>query len=288
MVPRLAAQAASDTVRMIVTAEARKGNQPPTLAREDVLVYEGRDRVPVRTWTPFQGANARLELYILIDDSLSPDFGTHIADLQDFISQQPASTMVGVAYMRNGTVSITQKPTADHTAAAKSIRLPEAVAGSSPYESLQSLLKQWPEGAPRREVLMISHGIEPFGPAQTSNPIVETTVAAAQRAGIPVFTIYSAAAGHWGHTWWRSTWGQTYLSEIADESGAEEYGQLGVTPVTLKPFLQDLTQRLQHQYELAFSPKPQATAGLQPVRVTTEVPGVDLVAPTRVYIPANQ
>ena len=135
---------------------------------------------------------------------------------------------------------------------------------------------------------MVTTGIEPFGPAETSNPYVEEAITAAQRAEIPVFTIYSPAAGHWGHTWWRTTWGRNYLSELADETGAEGYGESGLNPVSFTPYLGDLSRRLQNQYELTFLAKPQKSAGLQRVRVMTEIPDADLVAADRVFVPASE
>lgn len=280
--------AAGVAVHMIVTVEARHGAQLPVIHRDDVLVYEGHDRQPVTSWTAFQGNSAGLELYLLIDDSLSTSFGTRLDELRSFVSEQPESTAVGVAYLRNGTVDLVQKPTRNHPTTAKLIRMPQAITGGSPYESLVELIKQWPAGTARREVLMVSDGIEPFGPVGTSNPYVEEAIAAAQRAEIPVFTIYAPAAGHWGHTWWRTTWGQTYLSQVADETGAEGYGEAGLNPVSFTPYLNDLSQRLQHQYELKFLAKPQKSAGLQRVRVTTEIPNADLVAANRVFVPAGE
>jgi hypothetical protein len=150
------------------------------------------------------------------------------------------------------------------------------------------LIKKWPAAAARREAVMISDGIEPFGPAESSNPYVREAITAAQRAEVPVFTIFAPAAGHWGHTWWRINWGLTYLSQVADESGGEGYGTAGINPVSIAPYLNNLSQRLQHQYALTFVPKPQQTAGMQAVRVTTEVPQVDLVAAGRVYVAAGK
>jgi hypothetical protein len=96
-----------------------------------------------------------------------------------------------------------------------------------------------------------------------------------------VFTIYSPAAGHLGHTYWRQQWGLTYLSQVADETGGEGYGTSGLNAVTFGPYLNDLSARLQRQYELTIAPKG---SGLQAVRVTTEVPNVDLVAADRVFV----
>jgi hypothetical protein len=55
-------------------------------------------------------------------------------------------------------------------------------------------------------------------------------------------------------------------------------------PVSFTPFLDDVGKRLKHQYVLTFLPKPQKKAGWQRIRLMTEVPNTDLVAPRKVWI----
>jgi hypothetical protein len=80
-------------------------------------------------------------------------------------------------------------------------------------------------------------------------------------------------------------WGQNYLSEIATETGGQAYFLRYETPVSFAPYLEELSRRLNHQYLLAFLPKPEKKPGLQKVRVRTEVPNVELVAATKVFVP---
>jgi hypothetical protein len=273
------------STHIIVTVENPK-SAPTELRSGDVMVYENKDRVPVTGITPLAGHP--VELYVAIDDTLGTDFASYLNDVRKFISAQPANTAVGIAYMRNGTVEIRQKPTTDHAAAEKALRLPVANVGTSPFESIVALLKEWPASDARHEIVMISSGVEPFGSAEVSNPFVEEAVSAAQRAGVPVFAIYQAPPGHWGHTFWRTSWAQTYMSRIGDETGGEGYNITGMVVPTLAPYFDDITQRLQHQYDVAFTPKPQAKAGFVPIRVTTELPHVDLVAQDRVWVGAGE
>jgi len=58
--------------------------------------------------------------------------------------------------------------------------------------------------------------------------------------------------------------------------------------VSFEPFLDDLKDMLEHQYVLTFSAKPGTKSGYQPLKVTTEVPGVELIAPARVWVPGEQ
>ena len=111
---RVVAQQASSTgvpVHMVVTVEPRHGSNVPVINREDVMVYQGRDRAKVTDWLPLQGEHAGLQLFILIDDAANTSLGSQLEDIRQFINAQPSTTAIGVAYMRNGTADILQNLT---------------------------------------------------------------------------------------------------------------------------------------------------------------------------------
>jgi hypothetical protein len=282
------AASANASVRMIVTAESRHGANVPVINRDEVMVFEGRDKDTVTDWIPAQGDHAALELFILVDDSANSSLGSQLEDLRQFINAQPPSTLVGVAYMQNGIARILQNPTAEHAQAAKQLRLPTGVGGAngSPYFSLSDLVKRWPPSNARHEVLMVSSGIDRYyGSGDLSNPYLQSAIDDAGKAGVLVSAIYTPDVGHFGHSYWQSYWGQLYLSQLAERTGGEAY-YIGFTgaPVTFAPYLDDLAHRFEHQYILAFIPRPQTKAGWQKVRVATEVPNIDLVSAGRVYV----
>jgi len=276
-------------VHMVVTAEARHGTDVPVIKREDVTVNQGRERMQVTDWIPLEGEHAALQLFVLVDDASGATLGAQLEDLRRFILSQPPSTAIGVGYMRDGTVDILQNLTDDHALAAKALRLPLGTAGAlaSPYLSIGDLIKRWPESPVRREILMISDGIDRFGGVGPANPYVDTAIEQAQRAGVIIYAIYATGTGHFGHTQWRFFWGQNYLSQVASETGGEAYFLGYDTPVSFSPYLDDLTRRLTHQYLLMFLAKPGKKPGLQPVKVGTEVPNAELVAADRVYVPTK-
>jgi len=283
------AYAAGAPVHMVVTVEARHGSTPPDVGREDVMVYQGRDRDQVADWVPLRGDQAALELFILLDDSSNTSQGSQLEDLRQFINAQPPTTAVGVAYMQNGIARIQQNLTTDHARAAKSLRLPLGDPGvnASPYFALTDLVKRWPESKVRREVLMITDGIDRYWGSSPQDPYVDAAVADAQRAGIVVFAIYTPGEGHDAHSYWRTNWGQNYLAQVADETGGESYsiGFYGA-PVSISPYLDDLARRFTRQYLLIFMAKPEKKAGLQRIRLQTEVPNAELVGASQVYVPA--
>lgn len=292
LVPAVSAQQASGAgvpSRLLVTVEARHGSTVPVINREDVVVNEGRDRDQVTGWTPLQGDQARLELVILIDDGLNTTVGSQFSDLQKFIVAQPTTTAIGIAYMREGTAAITQNPTTDHAQAAKALRLPLGNRGvsPSPYLSLTNLIKRRPDQQVRREVLMITDGVDALNGGGPENPYLDQAIAAAQKAGVIVYSIYERGTGHFGHSFWRINWGQNYLSQLSDETGGESYGLMIGNPVSFGPYLEDLTQKLTHQYLLTFVAKPEKKAGERKVKLTTEVPNADLVSADQVYVPVG-
>ena len=274
-------------VSMIVSVEAKQGKEVPTVSREDVVVFQAHDRVRVTDWVPFQGDQAGLQLFLLIDEGTTATIGLQFDDLRHFIDNQPPTTAIAVGYMRNGTVQVAQDFTTDHTQAGKALRLPLGYVGAvaSPYLSVTDLMKRWKSSAQRREIFMVSNGIDPLQPGVV-NTYLDEAIDVAQRSGIQIYTIYAASAGHFGHTLWRIDIAQSNLSRLADESGGEAYFQGLETPIAFAPFLDEFADRLQHQYRLTFLAKAQKKPSYQRIRLQTEVRNAQLVGADRVYVPA--
>ena len=274
--------------RIVVTVESYDGKNVPELRREDIMVFQGHDRAKVIEWTPLQGQRSNLEFYVLMDDATSSSVNLQLSDIRRFIEQQPAVSAIGVGYLRNGIVEIRQTPTVDHAKAAAALRISASNSGTSPYLALKDLIKRWPRGPVRREVLMISSGDDPLGDDSSMNPYADAAIDDARRAGILVYTIYTTGIGHAGHSYWRAMWGQNHLAQLAEETGAEAYIMGFGAPVSFAPYLNDLAQHLSHQYMLTFLSKSERKASFQPVKLKTEVPKVELIAPNRVYVPAGR
>ena len=135
-------------------------------------------------------------------------------------------------------------------------------------------------------MIVVTDGIDRlYGTGDLQDPYLDEAIDNALRTGIIVSAIYTPSVGHFGHSYWQTYWGQIYLSRLADETGGEAYS-IGFTgpPVSFTPFLEDVEKRLMHQYILTFLAKPPKKAGWQPIRLMTEVPNADLVAPGRVWV----
>src|ERR1700733_3392240 len=101
-------------VSLIVTAEPRHGSAVPVIDVRDVMVYLKHERAKVTDWVPIKDSRAALQLFLLIDDSSNTSLGSQLEDLKQFITSQPATTEIGVAYMQNGTAMVLQNLTSDH------------------------------------------------------------------------------------------------------------------------------------------------------------------------------
>jgi hypothetical protein len=296
-------------VHMVITdAALRDDAELPRLQQQDVKVKQGRNFLQVTQLIPAQGDNAMLQLMILIDDTLNTTVGNSLSDLKDFISAQPPSTIVGVAYMSNATVQVVQNFTADHDLAVKAVRLPRGSLSTmdSPYLSLISLVKGWQQQNVRREVLMVTDGIDRlrgeqpqssrmgpnFGSVYHSMPTISTDATSAselsQRFNVLVYSIYAVGVGRAGRSSWDLQVGQSGLSKLADETGAELFS-LGTSQlVSFKPYLERFQKLLSNQYYVVFQAVPGKRAGFQRVNVQTELSNSEILAPDNVWVRAAE
>lgn len=293
-------------VHLVITDMAlQQDKELPRLQKEDVKVKLGKNAATVTQLIPARDESAALQLMILIDDTLNTSaVGNNLNDLKEFISAQPASTIVAIGYMSNAGVNIVQNFTADKDAAVKAVRLPRGSLSTmdSPYLSLISLVKGWPQQKVRREVLMLTDGIdrlrgekpEPsrlgsgFGPVYHSMPTISTDAdsasEASQRHNVVVFSLYSPGVGRAGRSSWDLQLGLSGLTKIADETGGECFSLGTSNAVSFKPYLEQLQKMLNNQYYLVFQAVPRKKAGLQRVKIQTELSNSEILAPDNVWV----
>ena len=283
-------QAASvtPTVTMTITAVGKKGTTPPALKKDDVQPYKNKERLQVADLR--RGED--LLLAVVIDDSLESSIANQWSDLKAFFEAQPATTAIGVFYSSNGTVRVAQDFTTDHALAAKALRLPIGNRGafSSPYLALQDMMKRWPSAGSRRSIILISSGIDyfrrGFGP---KSPDLDPTIERAQKQNINIWTVYAPDAGHFGAGYFRQFNAQSNLSELSEETGGESYFLGTSAPVTLKPYFDEIADHLNNQYLISFSGAGGGKKGkFERVRVASEVPNLEFLAPSNTFLPPSQ
>jgi hypothetical protein len=296
-------------VHLVITNEAEQAdNELPALRQDEVKVKQGKTFLQVTQLIPARGDTAALQLFILIDDTLDSHVGNNLTDIKEFISAQPATTSIGIGYMSNAGVNIVQNFTADHALAVKALRLPRGTLSTmdSPYLSLIKLVKGWPQQNVRREVLMVTDGIDRlrgekpttsqlgpnFGPVYHSmpsmSPDANSSSEISQRYNVIVHSFYAVGVGRAARSSWDLQLGLSGLSKLADETGGECFSLGTSNAVSFKPYLERLQKIFDSQYYLVFLATPGKKPGLQRVRISTELANAEIAAPDNVWVSAGK
>jgi hypothetical protein len=273
----------STSAEAIITVQQSRGADSVTLSAEDVKVYQGKTPVQVTSLQALRGEHSGMQLFIYLDESTgSSVLGTRLPELKSFVRALPATTQVGIGYMRNGGFSLAQPFTTDHNEAVDSIRLSQGLPGinGSPYFALSYLAKHWPSKDPveRRAVLMLTDGVDRYYD-NTSNydPYVDAAIKDAQHLGILVYSIYLRGSGLYPAGTWNISMGQSRLDQLCQATGGQAYFEGLTSPVSLTPYLDKLNKALGSQYKVTFVATD--NRGLQKLVVKTEVPAVKIIAP---------
>lgn len=246
-------------VRVVLRAETK--GQTTILQPADLRVQFAGKKIPVQRLEPLISNHSTkpLQVAILIDDGLRGSFGNQVGEIRQFAADLAAEHVsVGVAYMQNGRAVFGEGGfTSDPEVVAKQLRLSMGGAGisASPYFCLQDLIKNWPgdKTAPRA-VLMITNGIDLYNGAPTPNnqysPYVQAAIQDAQRAGVPVYSIYYGRFDN--HPGFASFSGQSYLGDLADSTGANTFNQGSLNPPSISPYLKQFEKNLNESWLLSF------------------------------------
>jgi hypothetical protein len=276
----------SGNVTFTVTAVGKKDADVSNIGKDDVQLFQGKERKQIGDWRK----GDTLFLAILIDDSLDSTAGGQWDYLKEFIMSQPASTAIMVGYISNNGTRVAQDFTPDHALAAKALRIPLGISalGSSPYLGAIDLLKRWPDNAgPRRSIVLITSGIDFFrgGGFGMFYPDLDPLITRAQRQNTNVWSIYYPSASHRGRAYWLVNTAQTNIDKLSQDTGAESYFLGGGTPVSIKPYLDEVANHLGNQYLLTFAGTGGAKGKMQSVKVRTELKDVEFFTPAMVFLP---
>jgi hypothetical protein len=297
-----------------ITAHAQQEGPTPTQAlisfdskaatmptEKDLTIKVDNRAADLLKLTPVPASGAQIAL--LIDDGLRTSMGRELDSLRAFVQSLPAGTEVFIGYMQNGRVVSARGGdpgfTTDHAAAAAAIRISMGVPGAdaSPYFCLSDFVKNWPgdsemqhpqtsQQASRkaRFVLMITNGVDPYNGSTSimnqDSPYVQAAVTDAQRAGVPVYSIYFGDTG-FGRRRGAGFSGQSYLAQMAEGTGGVAYYQGMGNPVSLAPFLKEFQAAVAETYVATF-PAPAAGKNLARLKFSTTLPKTKVRAPDQV------
>lgn len=274
--------ASSDRTAFTVTVVHKKTGVPP-ISKDDLQLFSGHERKQIADWAK----DDHLFLAILIDDSIDTDASSNWSDLKNFIMTQPATTHILVGYVRNNAAMVAQDFTENHELAAKALRIPMGTAalGSSPYLGAMDLLKRWPHTGPRRSIVLITSGIDYFrgGGFAVFSPDLDPLIQRAQRQNTNIWSLYYPSSSHRGRSFYLVNNAQNNLDKLAQDTGAEAFFLGGGTPVSLKPYFDELATHLNNQYLLTFGASGGTKGKYLNVKLKTETPDVEFFTPSAVF-----
>jgi hypothetical protein len=280
-------------ITVTVTAFTRGDATPPQIPMSEVVVRQGNKDRPILNWELTNSSNPKLDLVIVIDDSLASSVATRWNELRKFLSDLPAGSRVGAAFASRGSIRLVQQPSEDHSLAAKALDSPAGVTvqNCSIYESVQALIHGWPSRQGRRVLLLISHGIDyefDAGDNWDDWLRMQKAIEEAQQKNVVVYSIYAKPIMDSSLNVGILERGQNALNFFSTATGGQAYYSLGTeTAPTFEPYLQRMQRELAQQYLLTFQAEPVAKPTLVSLHVAAANKAVQLRSQTRVRAPAR-
>jgi hypothetical protein len=286
----LVAQEQGQGQAIITILPKHQGEMVPKVTQQDLTEVKANGKsVQVTGFVPLTGAQNRVELVLLIDDSARSSLGRQLEDIEQFVRSLPPNVKVGIAYMENGRAVFAAPLSADHAQVLKGLRLPIGSAGvnSSPYFCLSDLAQHWPsqDRFSRHEVVMITDGVDNYQRRyDPDDPYVQAAMTDAARAGLVVYSIYWRNNGRFDNSLYANDDGQNLLSEVTQATGGKNFWEGFGNPVSFQPFFEDLSRRLNNQYEVSFAAPLNGKPQVESFKLKISAPGVDVDAPQQVIV----
>ncbi|HZZ41118.1 MAG TPA: hypothetical protein VFE06_18415 [Acidobacteriaceae bacterium] len=274
----------------IVTVLPKKASAPVSdVSQQSLEISVNGKKTAVSAWQPLRGDHAGVELVLLIDEGARASLGREMDDITHFVQNLPPNVKFAFAYMENGRAALAAPLTADHAQALKGLRLPMSQPGenASPYFCLSDLAKRWPSNDrdARREVIMITDGVDSYERRyDPQDPYLLAAIQDSVRAHLVVYSIYWRDAGLADRTQYANNTGQNLLAEVTQGTGGNTYWIGFGNPVSLQPYFEDFSRRLQNQYELGFTVPLHGKAQEQTLKVKVSAPDNSVTAPQQVWI----
>jgi hypothetical protein len=282
------------TMTVTVVNHRAAGAPAPRLTKGDLVVrQEGMVR-PVAGWRPLLQSPEGIDVAVLVDDSLAPNVALQWKDVGGFIRLLPKDSHVAIAYGSYGGANILQPFTSDREQAIKALRIPigRINEGSSIYLSLVALLRHWPADGRHRMVLLVSNGVDlMYGVLQSEpgmNQNLQRAIDDAQKDGVVVDAIFASGASRVSRNLFLIGNGQSCLARLALDTGGTAYTNGLETPISFSPYLSEITSNFANMYLLTFQAALPAKPSFALIQLSAEPSGIELIGPSKVFLPAGK
>jgi hypothetical protein len=261
---------------------------PVVLAQGATVKVNGKD-TRVTSMKPLTDMKDPVELVVLIDGSARTSLARQFQEIEQFVKSLPPNVRATIGYMQNGRTTMAGGFSTDHQEVLRGLHIPVGSAGSngSPYFCLSDLAKSWPsqDRGARREVLMITDGVDEFNRRyDPDDPYVQAAMTDAARARLVVYSIYWRNQGRADNTSYENNAGQNLLVQLTESTGGKSFWEGTGNPVSFQPYLEELTRRLQNQYELSFLVPIKGKPEVETLKLKFKVPGAEVDAPQQVFV----
>ena len=200
-----------------------------------------------------------INIAILIQDDLISRVGNELGVTREFIHSLPAGSRVMVGYITSGSLQVRQPFTSDLNVAANSLRIPAGSVSASPYnpyvEVIDALKKFDASWKGHNAVLLISDGLDTsrgFDATTAGHTLdIDRTISQANRRNVAIFSFYAPSVGLTSHSFLASSYGQSSLNRVSDETGGKAFFQGTTGFVTFDSYFSRLTRELNRVYATA-------------------------------------
>ena len=190
-----------------------------------------------------------------------------------------------MAYIHEGALEIAENPTTDRVRRRMLCARPPGAPRRNPYCAISDLIARWPKNTLRREIVLVSTGIDDAAVEGAVCVNAEMAIHDAERAGVTVYALYNPVNGYLAQKWSKVDAGVVDLAHVCYETGGEAYF-IGHSPAeTIAPFLADITEHLAHQYLVKFRVPARGEGAFQTVYVSSPSYDREFMKPESVWVP---
>jgi VWFA-related protein len=273
------------TIPITIRPRGSKARQEIQDAGNIIVREDGEEQqiLSIRTF----GAADPISVAVLIQDDVVSSINNEIKSIGDFIRRLPRGSRVMVGYMRNGSLEVRQKFTADLERAASGLRVPVGSSSAAPYDPYVEIiegLKRF-EGLPkgRRAMLVVTDGVDAsrgLDSASVAQSIdLQRAVKQAQRLSVAIYSFYAPTVTMTArNNQFLASNGQGSLEVLADETGGQAFFQGTGAPVSFDPFLNDLAMSFTRQIALTYL-STHGNKGFHRIEIKSDKTGVEIDHP---------
>jgi hypothetical protein len=132
---------------------------------------------------------------------------------------------------------------------------------------------------------MITDGVDEYNHRyDPDDPYLQAAIQDSVKAHMVVYAIYWRGDGRFDETAYANNSGQNLMLEVTDATGGKSFWQGSGNPVSFQPYLEELTRRLNNQYELSFVAPLNGKPQVETFKLKFKAPGADVAAPQQVFV----